>query len=207
MADKARAPSARQEQLLEAAYDYTLKNGLSELSLRPLAGAIGTSPRVLLYLYGSKEELVRAILARARHDELGLLNDSRLRGEQPDLAGTLRATWQWLAAEEHRPLLCLWVEAYARSLNEPGGPWADFARQTVEDWLSVLAGAQPSRRRRTTAGLVERTAALAVLRGALLDRLATGDGGRTTAAVDTYIRTQLPPIKSNPSLMVGKTRL
>ncbi|HLR44115.1 MAG TPA: TetR/AcrR family transcriptional regulator, partial [Brevibacterium sp.] len=59
-------PSARKTELLEAAYEYVLRHGLGEMSLRPLAAAIGSSPRVLLYLFGSKEGLIRMLLARAR---------------------------------------------------------------------------------------------------------------------------------------------
>lgn len=91
--------------------------------------------------------------------------------------------WEWLAADEHRPLLRLWAEAYARSLVDPDGPWAGFARSAVEDWLEVLAGCQPQAERETEEGAVRRTLTLAVLRGALLDLLATGDEGRVTAAV------------------------
>jgi hypothetical protein len=47
----------------------------------------------------------------------------------------------------------------------------------------VLAKAQPTAVRRTKAGLAERTRALALLRGALLDLLATDDLRRTGAAV------------------------
>jgi AcrR family transcriptional regulator len=191
-------PSRRQEELFEAAYQYVLAHGLADLSLRPLAAAIGSSPRVLLYLYGSKEELVRALLARARTEELAFLGPAlALAADQLDLANAVRSTWLWLAAAEHRALLCLWVEAYARSLIEPGGPWASFAAQTVADWLDLLAAAQPARRRRTKAGLAERTAALAMLRGALLDVLATGDVARTTAAVEAYIRS-LPSSRPRP---------
>jgi AcrR family transcriptional regulator len=180
-----RSPSPRQEELFEAAYRYALDHGLSDLSLRPLATAIGSSPRVLLFLYGSKEGLVRALLRRAREDELALLERNREAGPL-NLAAAVRSTWTWLAADEHRSLLCLWVEAYARSLIEPGGPWGSFAARTVEDWLTVLAAAQPPRRRNSQAGRAERTAALAVLRGALLDLLATGDRNRTSAAVEAY---------------------
>jgi AcrR family transcriptional regulator len=42
-----------------------LEHGLGEMSLRPLASAIDSSPRVLLYLFGSKDGLVRALLAPA----------------------------------------------------------------------------------------------------------------------------------------------
>jgi AcrR family transcriptional regulator len=180
-------PSPRKEELLERAYQYALSRGLADLSLRPLAAAIGSSPRVLLFLFGSKDGLVRALLARARADELAFLEQARITAEA-GLDAAVRATWQWLAAEPVRPLLTLWAEAYARSLVEPGGPWSGFAQQTVEDWQAVLAAAQPAERRGGMAGSAERTLVLAVLRGALLDLLATGDTDRIAAAIHRYLR-------------------
>ena len=179
-----RPDSARKRQLLDAAYDYVIERGLTELSLRPLAEAIGSSPRVLLFLFGSKDGLVQALLDRARADELALLADVETKG---GLAEVGRRVWRWLAHPDHRRLLTLWAEGYARSLVNPAGPWADFARRTVEDWLNILAAAQPPRHRRTARGVVERTLLLAVLRGALLDLLATGDTERTTAAVNAHL--------------------
>jgi AcrR family transcriptional regulator len=171
--------SERREELLEKAYDFVLEHGLADLSLRPLAAAIGSSPRVLLYLFESKDGLVRELLARARRDELAAL--AEVTGSGLDtVVGTL---WDWLSARRHRRLLVLWVEAYGRSLVDPDGPWGDFARQSVEDWLEVLARAQPPAVRRTRAGADERTRALALLRGGLLDLLATGDERRVTPAV------------------------
>jgi AcrR family transcriptional regulator len=179
-----RPDSARKRQLLDAAYDYVMERGLTELSLRPLAEAIGSSPRVLLFLFGSKDGLVQALLDRARADELALLADVETNG---GLAEVGRRVWRWLAHPDHRRLLTLWAEGYARSLVNPAGPWADFARRTVQDWLNILAAAQPPRHRRTARGVVERTLLLAVLRGALLDLLATGDTERTTAAVNAHL--------------------
>ena len=179
-----RPDSARKRQLLDAAYDYVMERGLTELSLRPLAEAIGSSPRVLLFLFGSKDGLVQALLDRAHADELALLADVETKG---GLAEVGRRVWRWLAHPDHRRLLTLWAEGYARSLVNPAGPWADFARRTVQDWLDILAAAQPARRRRTARGVVERTLLLAVLRGALLDLLATGDTERTTAAVNAHL--------------------
>ncbi len=172
-------PSARRAELLELSYAYVLEHGLADMSLRPLAQAIGSSPRVLLYCFGSKDDLVRALLDRARADELAAL--AEVGGD--DLADVVTRVWAWLADPEHRGLLTVWVEAYGRSLVEPHGPWAGFARQTVDDWLRVLAAAQPVGRRRTRAGAAERTLLLAALRGGLLDLLATGDRQRVTAAV------------------------
>jgi AcrR family transcriptional regulator len=187
MSDTKRPPSARKEELLEHAYRYALRHGLADLSLRPLAAAVGSSPRVLLFLFGSKDALIRALLGRARTDELALLDRVRSDRAHRDLATVVRTTWRWLVDQPHRPLLTLWLEAYARSLTEPDGPWADFARQTVDDWLAVLAAAQPSADRHGAAATAERTLALSVLRGALLDLLATGDIERTTAAVEQHL--------------------
>jgi AcrR family transcriptional regulator len=175
--------SPRRDELLELAYQQALENGLGGLSLRPLATAIGSSPRVLLFLFGSKDGLLRALLARARADELEMLA-AMPPNEAQDLAGTAAEVWRWLAASAHRDLLRLWTESYARSLVEPEGPWAGFARETVEDWLDLLARSQAPGRRRSAAGRVERTLVLAILRGALLDLLATGDEARTTLAVE-----------------------
>ncbi len=190
--DAPTATSPRQAELLELAYAYALEHGLAEMSLRPLAAAIGSSPRVLLFLFGSKDGLVRSLLARARSDELALVEQARAQQGDADLATVVRTTWQWLVDERHRPLLTLWLETYARSLTEPEGPWAGFAAQTVEDWLSLLAGAQSPGHRRTQAGAAERTLALCVLRGALIDLLATGDIRRNTAAIQAHLRGPRP---------------
>jgi len=190
--------SARHIELLDAAHAYVMANGLAELTLRPLAAAIGSSPRVLLYLFGSREGLIRAILARARRDELGFLDE--IRRDAEDDPGAIfqvaRTVWSWLVAEAHRPMLALWVEAYGRSLTDPTGPWNEFAEATVTDWLDVLASAQPEHTRGTARARDQRTSVLAALRGALLDLLATGDAQRTTAAVD-HILTALHTAQSD----------
>ena len=61
------------------------------------------------------------------------------------------------------------------------GAWAGFAARTVHDWLELLTNVAPG-------DDVDRTLLLAVLRGCLLDLLATGDGARTGAAVRRYLR-------------------
>jgi AcrR family transcriptional regulator len=187
MQTQSRASSARQLELLERAYAYVLQHGLTSMSLRPLAHAIGSSPRVLLFLFGSKEGLVQALLARARTAELEFLNRTPPSGSSEEFASVVRGVWQWLADKQHRQMLALWLETYAQSLVEPNGPCADFARKTVADWLELLAARQPAPLRRSRAGTTERGLALAVLRGALLDLLATGDEERTAAIVEAYL--------------------
>ena len=188
MARSEATPSPRRQELLEAAYAHALRSGLADLSLRPLAAEITASPRVLLYLFGSKDGLVRALLARARADELAALR--RLAAARDPAAGlgpVARELGRWLSEDAHRGLLTLWVESYARALVEPDGPWAGFASDTVEDWLALLAAGQRPEERDTEAGLARRTLVRATLRGALLDLLATGDLERTSAAVHALL--------------------
>jgi AcrR family transcriptional regulator len=172
--------SPRRAEIVEAAYRYVLGAGLAGASLRPLAEAVGSSTGVLRFLFESKDGLVAAVLERARQDELALL--ATIPGDA-DLPEVGRTIWHWLADPEHRGLLRLWTESYAASLQDDAGPWAGFAAATVRDWLAVLARAQPAALRSTAAGRAQRTAVLAVLRGAMLDLLATGDRARTTRAV------------------------
>jgi AcrR family transcriptional regulator len=181
--------SARRAELLDLAYHYAVQRGRTDITLRPIAAAIGSSPRVLIYLFGSKDGLIRALLGRSRAEEVALLSELRRSGaSSPNTLreATLRI-WSYLADEAQRPLLRLWLDGYARSLSEPAGPWAGFARDSVEDWLSLLADVQPAEVRDTPAGLAERTLVLAVLRGALLDLLSTDDEMRVTAAVRSLI--------------------
>ena len=191
--DRVGTGSARRAELLDLAYGYVLQHGIGDLSLRPLATAIGSSPRVLLYLFGSKDGLVRELLARARIEELAALDKAPgTSTDGTDLVDVGLHLWGWLAAPRHRGLLRLWVESYARSLIDAEGPWGGFAQQTVQDWLRILTGptASPSRPANEPNGEpddVPATLLLAVLRGAMLDLLATGDVDRTTRAVQTQL--------------------
>lgn len=182
-------PSARRAELLELAYRYAVQRGRTDITLRPVAAAIGSSPRVLIYLFGSRDGLVRALLGRARSDEVALLAQLRQAPRPGGLRDAALRTWTWLSEEARRPLLRLWLDGYARSLSEPDGPWAGFARTSVDDWLALLADVQPAEVRDSPAGVVERTLVLAVLRGALLDLLSTDDEARVTAAVHRQLTT------------------
>ena len=188
MSTKNATGSARRTELLELAYAYTLEHGLANLSLRPLAAATCTSPRVLLYLFGSKDELVRELLARARRDQLQLVAEVTLElraevdareGAGPagdgldDYRELVRRLWRWVAAPQRCGTIRLFFEAYALSLRPHPGPWRGFAEQSVRDWTEVLLGAHPAGSPEQAALRVTRT--LALLRGLLLHRLAGGD--------------------------------
>ncbi len=155
----------RKSETLGRAAEYVLARGLAGLSLRPLATALDTSPRMLLYDFGSKQRLVADVLAEIRRREERLF-DARVE--------TLEDVWRWIAAPEREAFLRLFFEVYVDAMKR------DEASPFVEEWLAFLS----SRVDEATATLM-----IAVVRGLLLDRLATGDKKRTDAALELAART------------------
>ncbi|MCF2530916.1 TetR/AcrR family transcriptional regulator [Yinghuangia soli] len=162
MADQTEA-SPRKRELLAATLAYAAENNLSDLSLRPLAAAIGSSPRVLLYLFGSKEGLIREVLAAARAEQLALVARADEEGGAP--RAVLEHLWEWVTDPEHRTILRLFFEGYIRSSGDPEGPWAGLAAASVQDWLPLFETLLADRP-------LPPTLVLAALRGLLLDLLA-----------------------------------
>ena len=154
--------TTRRAATLAKAAEYVLEHGLADLSLRPLAKALGTSPRMLLYDFGSKERLIHEILAEIRRHETSLLDAD---------VHTLDDVWEWISAPEREPFLRLFFEIYVHALGRAE------AQPLVRDWLAYLQKRWTPRADATTATLM-----IAVVRGLLLDRLATGDRARTDDA-------------------------
>ena len=183
MTRKGRPPDpSRRAATLARATDYVLRNGLAGLSLRPLATALGTSTRMLLYDFGSKEHLVAEVLAEARRREAALLSEWRREPSASD-AATLHAIWSWIGAEERVPFLRLFFEVYVDAMTHPER-YASVAAAMVEDWLGVIA----SEWRVDTPDPATATLMIAVVRGLLLDRLATGETDRTDAALARFAK-------------------
>jgi AcrR family transcriptional regulator len=157
----------RREAVLVRAADYVLEQGLAGLSLRPLAKALGTSPRMLLYDFETKERLIHEILAEIRRREAALL-DAEVR--------TLDDVWRWISAPEREPFLRVFFEVYVAALGR------EEAAPFVRDWLEFL-------HERWQPPVDEATATLmvAVIRGLLLDRLATRDRARTDQALRRFV--------------------
>jgi AcrR family transcriptional regulator len=173
--------TARRAELLQALIAYSAEHGLSDVSLRPLAAAVGSSPRMLLYFFGSKEALVREVLIRARENQFELVEQWVRQAAAP--ADRIERLWQWLADPEHSGIERLFFESYARSLHNDDGAWAGFGRASVSDWLPVIDRLLSTTVRGSGRGAGPMpTFVLAVLRGLLLDLLATRDRERVGQA-------------------------
>lgn len=171
------------ERLLAAVAEVALSGGIADKSLRAIAAAAGTSHRMLIHHFGSREELlvevIRAVEARQRAVLSELRAESVKSGEPP---GEVDARmWKHLRSPELEPQERLFFEVYGQALQ--GREWAKpLLDGIVENWLGPVAatleaaGAAPQTAR-TIARLY-----IAVGRGLLLDVLATGDGDEVDAA-------------------------
>ncbi len=170
--------SRRRAELLDELLDYSATHGLSDVSLRPLASAVGSSPRMLLYFFGSKDGLVRAVHQHARELQLTLVRQAV--DEQSAGPATLRALWAWLSDPAHHNVVRFFFESYARSLHDRAGSWRDFGRVSVDEWLPLV-------QRALGEAEADATLVLAALRGLMLDLLATGDTARVNAAFERLL--------------------
>lgn len=183
-------PSARQR-LLDAAVDHAAHHGVSDQSLRQLAAALGTSHRMLIYHFGSKEglltEVVRTVEARQRAQLAALI-------AQGDLATreALGQLWEHFADESLWPWERLFFEVYAQALQ--GRPHArSLLDEAIDTWVEpmadlLVAQGTPPAEARADARLM-----LAVTRGLLLDLLATGDRAGVDAAMRRFVDLAGPP--------------
>ena len=73
MVHSAMPASQPRERLLAAAVEQARQGGIADLSLRELAAAIGTSHRMLLYHFGSREGLLLAIAGAVEETERATL--------------------------------------------------------------------------------------------------------------------------------------
>lgn len=175
---------AHRADLLDRVSAYVVKHGVADLSLRPLAAAVGMSPRTLLYHFGSKEAIVAQVLARIRQRQLRVFDE--LRSSDATTPGAIcKAAWAYMTAPNALPAVLLFFETYALALREPKR-FAGFLESAVEDWLRflaapLLAANAGEARARTIATIV-----LAGYRGFMLDVAATNDRERVDAALDLW---------------------
>ncbi|HTQ60359.1 MAG TPA: TetR/AcrR family transcriptional regulator [Candidatus Solibacter sp.] len=193
------ANAKRPEELLEEVTAYLTRNGIAELSLRPLAKAVGSSPRVLLYYFGSKEELVVMALARMR--ERQRVTYERMKSlpfETPREA--CRAIWQHMSAPENEKLFRMSLEIFAMALRQPQ-KFAEYLRATIEDWLGFLSAPLEKKGYSKDEARAHATVVLSGFRGFMLDYCASRDRARLDRAVELWLHAldAIPLRKENPN--------
>ena len=171
-------------QLLDAAVDHVAADGLTDVSFRPLARALGVSATTLVHHFGTKDELLAALMMRVRERLMvaALTPEAEAEGN-----GVTARAWDWSASQENEAVFRLFFAVYGVALQSPGR-FGNFLDHVVDDWLDAMthrarvAGADAQEAR------VKATLGLAVVRGLLLDLLTTGDRARVDAALDRFLR-------------------
>ena len=176
-------PEIRAE-LRERAVDYVISRGMADLTLRPLAKALKTNARMLVYHFGSREGLMREILAGLRERGDALIQEWFRRSKTPPtLPKFLLFYWQRMRDPQLRSVVRLIFELYALALRDPRR-YPGVLTDPVRYWRTLAArtGRAPE------TGKAEATLLLAATRGLLLDLCATGDRRRVTQALNLLAR-------------------
>jgi AcrR family transcriptional regulator len=178
------ATSQARERLLAAAVNHAKQDGIADLSLRELAAAIGTSHRMLLYHFGSREGLLIAVTQAVDEAERKGLPAW---GTTADGA---RRQWAHLTDPKLWPQERLFFELYVHALlGRPGTE--GFLEASIEPWLTAIADGLVKAGADEATSRADARLGLAVARGLLLDLLATGDRAGVTAAYERYLRLTL----------------
>jgi AcrR family transcriptional regulator len=164
--------------LLTRIVDDVAANGLGARSLRELAASVGSSHRMVLYHFGSREGLVAAIVERVEQSQRDLLRE--LAADTDDAGELIMRLWARVSAPELRPFVRLFFEAAAArgvaDARDDGltAPWVDASTDAAE-----LLGIEVDP--------AEIRLGVAVTRGLLLDVLASGEVAPATEALQLYV--------------------
>jgi len=171
--------------MLAAVVAYVASHGFSDLSLREVAAAIGTSHRMLIYHFGSREGLlvavVRAVEGAQRDFLAEFAADTSL-----SPAGIMRKMWPRLADPSLWPSQRLFFEIYSQALQHRPGT-AGLLAGIVDSWVEPMTEYARQRGIDPELARVDARLSVAVCRGLLLDLLATGDRAAVDAAVERYL--------------------
>jgi AcrR family transcriptional regulator len=166
-------------ELLARILDFAARDGLADRSLREIAAGAGTSHRMLLYHFGSREGLLAAVVgameAQQRATMTALAETAATPGE------LMTGIWRAVSSPEVRPFVRLFFEVLTLTTRgaAPGptgltGTWLDDAARAGER-LGVATDRAALR------------LGVAVTRGLLIDLLAGEDPGEVDAAHDLFV--------------------
>ncbi len=171
--------------LLSAALEQAADGGLADQSLRQLAERLGTSHRMLIYHFGSKQGLLAAVVGEVERRQRDLLAQLH---RDPDASPTdlARRLWKQLADPSMWPQERLFFEVYSQALQQREHT-GEFLDQVLEPWFDLLTRLHRTSGQTPAAARAQARLGVAVVRGLLLDLLATGDRRGVDRAMALFI--------------------
>ncbi|MET0425569.1 MAG: TetR/AcrR family transcriptional regulator [Actinoplanes sp.] len=171
------------DRILDACVDFALAHGLPD-RLEPFATAAGTSTRMLIYHFGTRDALLRETLQRARRRQRDFFEELLAPRADEPYPTTLRRAWREMTGPAGRPYLSMFGR-----LREGAGQqlWPGFRQEATTDWR------QPFEDGLRSIGRPELgTLTLAVFRGLIMDVEDTGDVARADQAFDDFLAVLAP---------------
>ena len=166
------------ERVLDACTDYALGYGLPD-RLEPFATAAGTSTRMLIYHFGTRDALLREVLGHARLRHRAVFGELLRPRSDENYLDTLRRAWPDMTGPAGRPFL----DIFGRLREDLGQQlWPDFRIEATTDWLAPLTKGLDTLGRPELATVV-----LAVIRGLIMDLEATEDRDRVDQAFTDFL--------------------
>lgn len=179
------------EALLDRCLSFLRGNGFSQLSLREIAAGAGTSHRMLIYHFGSREGLLAEIVGRVEAEQQAALADlATVQGG--DLTEIGRAFWQRVSDPELAPAVRLFFEIYSQALY--GRDWtASFRASVITAWQGPLVDLLVAHGFGRAEATARARLGVAATRGLLLDLLITGERDTVDAAYEALALVFAPP--------------
>lgn len=166
------------DRLLQSCLTYFLRHGVANLSLRPLAAAVGTSARMLLHYFDSKEALITEVMGLVQGQLQDAFQELLADGLGGPRSNPLPKFWKVLSRKENQPSLRLLFEVQMLALQNPRR-YRRYLTRTSITWRSSIEQALPARERNAASATLHN----AVVDGLLLELLSTGDLRRTSQAL------------------------
>lgn len=171
----------RRPQLLAAAAEYVLEHGVGDLSLRPLAQALGVTHATLIRHFTAKEQLLGEVVEHLRSGLLADIVANEALNPTTSTADLLRTFWHRLDDPTERRQFLLLAEIYGLALRDHDR-YSHVLESTVHDFIAPIEARLTRDGVPATRSAAVATALLAQIRGLQLDLAATGDRDRVDKA-------------------------
>ena len=173
---------ARKQQLLEELLGYLVKHGVAEVSLRPMAAAVGTSARLLIFHFGSKERLLTEVLELVQERLQRSLGELLAMEHGAERAAPLRLFWDWALKDANFVQLRLLYQLQVLAAHDQKA-YGRYLKKNSLNWLEIVqALLKPPQRSPLLATLI-----VAVFDGLFIEVMSSGDRRRASAAIDEFI--------------------
>jgi AcrR family transcriptional regulator len=182
----ARAPDpVKRQELLRDVVAYLEAHGVSDMSLAPMAEALGTSKRMLLYYFNDRGELLAQALDASRPKVGEIFHGVSTEVEFRDAA---RALWHGLTRGGQRRSVRMLLQVLSLATTDPD-TYSLYARTAVDVMLDPISDALVSVGYSRAGARVRATLIVSGLRGLCQDLLVTGQSSRVDAAAELLIKT------------------